>query len=87
MQKIYIFRKIPAINASFAQTYVHLQGWPLKSGKNIKDDVPDVSGSTQNIETLCKNKLKLIKLKDLYFKSTGKRAKERLMYVNTILKL
>ena len=32
-----------------------------------KDEVPDVSGSNQNIETSCKNKLKLTKPKDLCF--------------------
>ena len=33
----YFFRKIPAINASFAAKYVHLQGWSLKFGQNCKD--------------------------------------------------
>ena len=32
----YFFRKIPAINASFASKYVHLQRWYLKFGKNAK---------------------------------------------------
>ena len=39
MQKIYFFKKIPAINASFAPKYVHLRGWSLESRKNIKDEV------------------------------------------------
>ena len=29
----YFFRKIPAINTSFAPKYVHLQGWSLTLGK------------------------------------------------------
>ena len=30
------FRKIPAINFSFAPKYVHLPGWSLKFGQNVK---------------------------------------------------
>ena len=33
-----------------------------------KDKVPDVSESSQNIETPCKSKLKLTELKDLFSK-------------------
>ena len=33
----YFFRKIPAINASFAPKYVHLQGWSLKFRQNCKN--------------------------------------------------
>ena len=33
----YFFRKIPAISASFAPKYVHLQGWSPKFGQNCKD--------------------------------------------------
>ena len=32
----YFFRKISAINASFAPTYVHLHGCSLNFGQNIK---------------------------------------------------
>ena len=32
----YIFRKIPAVNASFASKYAHLQGWPLRFGQYVK---------------------------------------------------
>ena len=31
----YFFRKIPALSASFAPKYVHLQRWSLKFGQNI----------------------------------------------------
>ena len=31
-----LFRKIPAINTSFAPKYVHFQGWPLNFVQNIK---------------------------------------------------
>ena len=33
-----------------------------------KSEVPDVSGCSQNVETSCKNKLKLTKLENLFFK-------------------
>ena len=36
-QQGYFFRKIPAISASFAPKYVHLQGWSPKFGQNCKD--------------------------------------------------
>ena len=36
MYQGYFFRKIPAINASFAPKYAHLQGWPLKFGQDVK---------------------------------------------------
>ena len=36
-QEYFFFRKIPAINASFAPKYLHLQGWFLKFGQNCKD--------------------------------------------------
>ena len=36
MYQGYFFRKIPAINASFAPKYVHLQGWPLKFRQEVK---------------------------------------------------
>ena len=52
--------KIPAKNASFIPKYVHLQDWFLKYEQN---EVPVVSGSNQNIEMSCKNKLKLTELK------------------------
>ena len=39
-----------------------------------------MSGSNQNVETSCKDKLKLAKLKDLCFKA-------RWMYITAILKL
>ena len=48
-----------------------------------KDEVPDVSGSNQNIETSCKNKLKLTKPKDLCFEKKMK----RWMHITAILKL
>ena len=41
-----------------------------------EDKVPDVSSSDQNIQTSCKSKLKLIKLKDLVFKNTEKIVKD-----------
>ena len=34
------FRKIPDINASFAPNNVHIQGWSLKFGQNIKTFQP-----------------------------------------------
>ena len=36
MHQGYVFRKIPAINASFTPKYVHLQGWPLKFLQDVK---------------------------------------------------
>ena len=43
--------------------------WSLKFGNSIKMKyLPDGSAFSQNIETSCKNKLKLIKRKDLCFK-------------------
>ena len=36
IQQGYFFRKIPAINASFAPKYLPPQGWSLKFGQNIK---------------------------------------------------
>ena len=36
MYQGYFFRKIPAINASFAPKYLHPEGWSLKFGQNIK---------------------------------------------------
>ena len=41
-----------------------------------------MSGSNQNIETLCKNKFNLTERKGLCFKRTEKLAKERLIHVN-----
>ena len=36
MYQGYFFRKIPAINTSFAPKYAHLQGWPLKFLQDVK---------------------------------------------------
>ena len=33
----YFFRKIPAINVSFASKYVHFQGWSRKFGAKYED--------------------------------------------------
>ena len=41
------FRKIPAINASFAPKYEYLQGWPLKFGQDVKIFQPKYSNVKQ----------------------------------------
>ena len=51
-----------------------------------KDEVPDMSGSNQSVETSCKNKLKLKELKDFCFKSKEKLATEKWMYETAIPK-
>ena len=66
-----LFRKILATNASFAPKYVYPSRACLSSLRHVlakyEDEVPDVSGSNQNIETSCKSKLKFTELKDLCF--------------------
>ena len=64
-----------------------LRAWSrlISQGRaKYKDEVPDVLGSNQNIETSYKNKLKL-KMKDKHFKDLHFR--KRWMYVTAILKL
>ena len=51
----------------------------LLSLSKYKDKLPDVPVSNQNIEWSCKNKLKLAKLKNLFF--------NKKMYIAAILKL
>ena len=36
MYQGYFFKKILAIGASFTLKYMHLQGWPLMSGQDVK---------------------------------------------------
>ena len=42
------------------------------AGQNIKKKVPDVSDSSQNVETTCNSKLKFTELKDLFIKRAQK---------------
>ena len=42
------------------------------AGQNIKKKVPDVSDSSQNVETTCNSKLKFTELKDLFIKRVQK---------------
>ena len=66
-------RKVRASSRLFSQVYVWEKG---------KDEVPDVSGSSQNFERPCNTKLKLTELKDLYFKSTEKLAEMSVCNIN-----
>ena len=45
--QVYFFRKVPAINATFPPTYVHLQVWSLKLEQNIKIFGPKFSNGMQ----------------------------------------
>ena len=39
--------KIPAVNASFAPNYAHLQGWSLKFGQDVKIFQPKYCNAMQ----------------------------------------
>ena len=58
----------------------YLHGWSpnFRDIRAIyRDTVPDISHSNQNIETSCKSKLKLTKLKDLHIKSLDELVKDK----------
>ena len=74
-------QKIPTLHQSTCTFKVG-----FSSMGKYKDEVPDMSGSNQSVETSCKNKLKLKELKDFCFKSKEKLATEKWMYETAIPK-
>ena len=65
-----LFQKHSSYKCQFC-TKVH------EPSRLVSQVVTGGTGCNQNIETKCKNKLKLIELKDFCFKSKEKLAKER----------
>ena len=73
MHQGYFFRKIPAVNASFAPKEGHLQGFSLKFGQDVKMFQPKYWNAMQEQTQVNK--------KGLCLNSTDKLTKEWWMYV------